>query len=156
MHRDLKLENLLLAKPNDIRTIKIADFGLAKKYGQAALSTICGTPQYVAPEVIKGGSTPYTYGKECDLWSCGVILFILLGGYPPFYDESEPRLFRKIRQGKPDMNDPVWNEVSSEAKDLIANLLVVDPTKRLTVEEVRLSHSYNFFCSEDCVEYRDV
>lgn len=141
VHRDLKLENMLLQKPNDINSIKIADFGLAKKYGQAALSTICGTPQYVAPEVIKGGSTPYTYGKECDLWSCGVILFILLGGYPPFYDDSEPRLFRKIRQGKPDMDDPVWDEVSTEAKDLIMKLLVVDPEKRLTVEGV-LEHPW--------------
>ena len=141
VHRDLKLENMLLQKPNDINSIKIADFGLAKKYGQAALSTICGTPQYVAPEVIKGGSTPYTYGKECDLWSCGVILFILLGGYPPFYDDSEPRLFRKIRQGKPDMDDPVWDEVSTEAKDLIMKLLVVDPEKRLTVEGV-LDHPW--------------
>ena len=90
---------------------------------------------------MQGGSQPYTYGKECDLWSCGVILFILLGGYPPFYDESEPRLFRKIRQGKPDMNDPVWEEVSKDAKDLIANLLVVDPTKRLTIEQV-LEHPW--------------
>eukprot|EP00890_Picochlorum_soloecismus_P002934 jgi/Picsp_1/3641/NSC_06478-R1_calcium calmodulin-dependent protein len=141
VHRDLKLENMLLSKSNDINSIKIADFGLAKKYGQAALSTICGTPQYVAPEVIKGGNQPYTYGKECDLWSCGVILFILLGGYPPFYDESEPRLFRKIRQGNPDMNDPVWEEVSKDAKDLIAKLLVVDPTKRLTIEQV-LEHPW--------------
>ena len=141
VHRDLKLENMLLAKPSDIRTIKIADFGLAKKYGQAALSTICGTPQYVAPEVIKGGSTPYTYGKECDLWSCGVILFILLGGYPPFYDESEPRLFRKIREGKADYDDPVWKEVSAEARDLLDKLLNVDPKQRLPVEKV-LSHPW--------------
>jgi len=141
VHRDLKLENLLLAKKGDINTIKIADFGLAKKYGQAALSTICGTPQYVAPEVIKGGKEPYTYGKECDLWSAGIILFILLGGYPPFYDSSEPRLFRKIREGKYDMNDPVWKEVSPEAKDLIAALLCVDPAKRLTVDQV-LEHPW--------------
>lgn len=79
---------------------------------------------------------PYTYGKECDLWSTGIILFILLGGYPPFYDESEPRLFRKIREGKYDMNDPVWKDVSSEAKDLIAKLLTVDASKRLTAEQV--------------------
>jgi serine/threonine protein kinase len=105
VHRDLKLENLLLSKPGDIGTIKIADFGLAKSQA-AALSTICGTPQYVAPEVIQGGREPYTYGAECDLWSCGVILFILLGGYPPFYDESEPRLFKKIREGRYDMVRP--------------------------------------------------
>ena len=91
--------------------------------------------------IMQGGNQPYTYGKECDLWSCGVILFILHGGYPPFYDESEPRLFRKIRQGNPDMNDPVWEEVSQDAKDLIAKLLVVDPTKRLTIEQV-LEHPW--------------
>jgi len=141
VHRDLKLENLLLAKKGDINTIKIADFGLAKKYGQAALSTICGTPQYVAPEVIKGGSQPYTYGRECDLWSCGIILFILLGGYPPFYDDSEPKLFRKIREGKYDMDDPVWKVISPEAKDLIAKLLCVDPEKRYTVDQV-LNHPW--------------
>lgn len=155
VHRDLKLENMLLAKPNDINTIKIADFGLAKKYGHAALSTICGTPQYVAPEVIKGGSTPYTYGKECDLWSCGVILFILLGGYPPFYDESEPRLFRKIREGKPDYDDPVWKEVSDDAKDLLHKLLNVDPKKRLTVEKV-LSHPWMNPRMDDGVSKKDL
>jgi calcium/calmodulin-dependent protein kinase I len=137
VHRDLKLENLLLAEPGDINTVKVADFGLAKKYAGAALSTICGTPQYVAPEVIKGGQNPYTYGNECDLWSCGVILFILLGGYPPFYDDSEPRLFNKIRRGKFDFNDPAWSNVSDNAKDLLRKLLVVDPSKRLTCEQVR-------------------
>lgn len=79
----------------------------------------------------------YTYGRECDLWSCGVILFILLGGYPPFYDDSEPNLFRKIRKGEYDMDDPVWNDVSESAKDMISKLLVVDPAKRLTIEGVR-------------------
>jgi calcium/calmodulin-dependent protein kinase I len=137
VHRDLKLENLLLVNPGDISAIKIADFGLAKKYaGSVVLSTICGTPQYVAPEVIKGGRDPYTYGKECDLWSLGIILYILLGGYPPFWDESEPRLFAKIRGGKYDFNDKVWNEVSFDAKDLISKLLQVDPARRYTVEQV--------------------
>jgi serine/threonine protein kinase len=141
VHRDLKLENLLLATKGDVKTIKIADFGLAKKYGHSQLSTICGTPQYVAPEVIRGGSTPYTYGTECDLWSCGIILFILLAGYPPFYDDSEPRLFRKIRAGKYNMQDPVWDLISDEAKDLIAKLLEVEPEKRLNVNQV-LEHAW--------------
>lgn len=141
VHRDLKLENLLLSKRGDIRSIKIADFGLAKKYAQAALSTICGTPQYVAPEIIRGGSTPYTYDSQCDLWSCGIILFILLGGYPPFYDDSEPKLFRKIRAGKYNMDDPVWDIVSDDAKDLIAKLLTVSPEERLTVDGV-LAHPW--------------
>ncbi|GAB4813322.1 hypothetical protein N2152v2_000368 [Parachlorella kessleri] len=135
VHRDLKLENLLLVEPKDISRIKIADFGLAKNAMAAALTTVCGTPQYVAPEVIKGGRGT-KYGPACDLWSMGVILFILLGGYPPFYDESEPRLFDKIRKGKYDFNDKVWDPISSEAKDLIRSLLVVDPDKRLTTKQV--------------------
>ncbi|PSC73989.1 CAMK CAMK1 kinase [Micractinium conductrix] len=140
VHRDLKLENLLLVRKGDISHIKIADFGLARRYmGSLAMTTVCGTPQYVAPEIIKGG--PASYGPECDLWSAGVILFILLGGYPPFYDESEPRLFEKIRKGRFDFNDEVWSAVSADAKDLIRNLLMVDPTKRLTVPQV-LSHPW--------------
>lgn len=91
--------------------------------------------------VLQGGDEPYTYGKECDLWSCGVILFILLGGYPPFDDESEPNLFRRIRSGKYDMGDPVWSAVSDDAKDLIKKLLTVDPTKRLTIEGI-LEHPW--------------
>ncbi|KAI7836176.1 hypothetical protein COHA_009943 [Chlorella ohadii] len=158
VHRDLKLENLLLVRKKDIGHIKIADFGLARRYmGASAMTTICGTPQYVAPEIIKGG--PARYGPECDLWSAGVILFILLGGYPPFYDESEPRLFEKIRKGKVckhtttcylfpsgpappapppqfDFNDDVWSVVSGDAKDVIKRLLVVDPAKRMTLQEV--------------------
>lgn len=98
-HRDLKLENLLMAKRGDIMGVKIADFGLAKGQAATSLSTICGTPQYVAPEVIAKGAKSgfHSYKLSCDVWSCGVILFVLLGGYPPFYDESEPRLFDKIR-----------------------------------------------------------
>ena len=113
---------------NDITTIKIADFGLARHAAASCMETVCGTPQYVAPEIIMG--TPgNTYSFPVDMWSAGVILFILLGGYPPFYDEHEPRLFMKIRQGKYSFDDPVWDEVSDSAKDLIRRLLVVDPIK---------------------------
>ena len=115
------------------------------KKGSAAAAAFrpccpCPTPLTLqtlpALQFAQGGKEPYTYGRECDLWSAGVILFILLGGYPPFYDDSEPRLFRKIREGKYDMNDPVWKEVSAEAKDLISKLLTVDAAQRLTVEQV--------------------
>lgn len=140
VHRDLKLENLLLVRKGDISHIKIADFGLARRYiGPSALTTICGTPQYVAPEIIKGG--PTHYGPECDLWSAGVILFILLGGYPPFYDESEPKLFEKIRKGRFDFNDDVWTAVSEDAKDMIRKLLAVDPQQRMTISQV-LEHPW--------------
>lgn len=110
MHRDLKLENLLLAAADDIRLVKIADFGLAKD-AQNGMQTICGTPQYVAPEVIVG-QKGHMYGPGVDMWSAGVVLFILLGGYPPFWSDSEPQLFEQIRKGRYSFNDPVWSKVS--------------------------------------------
>ena len=97
-HRDLKLENLLLVDDKDITNIKLADFGLAKvEAASKSLRTVCGTPQYVAPEVINEDGADH-YGVEVDLWSAGIVLFVLLGGYPPFYDESEPRLFAAIQE----------------------------------------------------------
>lgn len=110
MHRDLKLENLLLAKQDDISLVKIADFGLAK-HAVNGMQTICGTPQYVAPEVIVGAKG-HVYGPGVDMWSAGVVLYILLGGYPPFWSDSEPQLFDMIRKGKYSFADPVWNKVS--------------------------------------------
>ncbi|KAL0043658.1 hypothetical protein WJX79_011123 [Trebouxia sp. C0005] len=140
VHRDLKLENLLLATPNDIHKVKIADFGLAKKAAESAMATICGTPQYVAPEVIQG--TPgLIYSPAVDLWSAGVVLFILLGGYPPFYDESEPALFDQIRKGKFSFDDPVWDAVSDSAKSLVRELLTTNPSKRLTASQA-LRHTW--------------
>jgi len=139
-HRDLKLENLLLDRKDDISTVKIADFGLAKRAAESTMETICGTPQYVAPEVILGiPGNKYTF--TVDLWSAGVILFILLGGYPPFYDEHEPRLFMKIRRGQYSFDDPVWAKVSDLAKDLIRKLLTTDPDKRLSADEA-LKHEW--------------
>lgn len=139
VHRDLKLENLLLASPDDMTKIKIADFGLAKK-AVGDMHTICGTPQYVAPEVIKG--TPgLVYGPGVDMWGAGVVLYILLGGYPPFWSESEPLLFELIRKGAFTFNDPVWKTVSDSAKDLICQLLVVDPAMRLTSSQA-LKHPW--------------
>ncbi|GLI71611.1 hypothetical protein VaNZ11_016876 [Volvox africanus] len=139
VHRDLKLENLLLAKQEDISLVKIADFGLAK-HAVNGMQTICGTPQYVAPEVIVGAKG-HVYGPGVDMWSAGVVLYILLGGYPPFWSDSEPQLFDMIRKGKYSFGDPVWNRVSEGAKDLIRKLLVVDPTKRLTATEA-LQHQF--------------
>ena len=170
VHRDLKLDNLLLAKKGDIATVKIADFGFAKKRHPFAeinqLKTVCGTPggvepckscthciaceasvlpgrraEYLAPEVARAGrrrsqaAAAAVYGPPCDLWSCGVILFMLLGGYPPFWHDSHPCLLRAISSGKFGFDDPVWRDVSGEAKDLICRLLVVDPAKRLTSKQ---------------------
>ncbi|EFN53608.1 hypothetical protein CHLNCDRAFT_32147 [Chlorella variabilis] len=148
VHRDLKLDNLLLVEPGDIRSIKLADFGFAKKLhgGLDGMKTVCGTPGYIAPEVILGimkpsgdpqpSSVDHRYNESCDLWSAGVILYMLLAGVPPFHDKSEPRLLRSIMAGKYSLDDPVWEEISGEAKDLVSKLLVVDPASRLTCQQV--------------------
>jgi calcium/calmodulin-dependent protein kinase I len=141
VHRDLKPENLLYST-NDPASpkydvIKVADFGLAKIIAGAAdhsMSTTCGTPGYVAPEILEQKG----YGKEVDLWSIGVILYILLCGFPPFYDDNNSLLFMAIKKGDYSFPSPYWDKVSKPAIDLIQNLLQVDPAKRLTIEEAML------------------
>jgi len=131
-HRDLKPENLLLLSEVDDSAVKIADFGFAKKvYEKNSLKTQCGTPGYVAPEILEG--TPYD--ERSDMWSVGVILYILLGGYPPFIESTQRDLFRKIRRGEYEFHEEYWGTVSSEAKDLISSLLTVDANLRLTAEQ---------------------
>jgi len=106
------------------------------------MQTICGTPQYVAPEILTKAEKE-GYGKAVDMWSLGVILFVLLGGYAPFEDDPNGgvKLFEKIKKAKYSFNPKYWNHVSEEAKDLIRNLLVVDPSQRLTAEQA-LSHPW--------------
>jgi len=131
-HRDLKPENLLLLSEHHDSEVKIADFGFAKIVKQPnSLTTQCGTPGYVAPEILEG--TPYD--ERADMWSVGVILYILLGGYPPFIESTQRDLFRKIRKGEYEFHEEYWGTVSSDAKDLIARLLTVDPATRLTAED---------------------
>ena len=132
LHRDIKPENLLLqSKEYGISSLKIADFGLARLLDEGSLaSTTCGTPGYVAPEVLK----QRPYGKECDIWSIGVVAFILLSGTPPFYEEDNFALFEQIKACKYDFEVETWNSVSAEAKDLISKILVADPAKRITCE----------------------
>ncbi|OQR99104.1 calcium/calmodulin-dependent protein kinase [Achlya hypogyna] len=132
VHRDLKPENLLLTSKSDDAFIKIADFGFAKQDMNASLTTACGTPGYVAPEILKGES----YGKTVDIWSIGVITFILLCGYPPFHDENQKRLFNAIKVGSFKFESPYWDAVSAEAKDFISQMLVVDPTTRFTADQL--------------------
>mmetsp|Transcript_65454 Transcript_65454/g.98718 ORF Transcript_65454/g.98718 Transcript_65454/m.98718 type:complete len:337 (+) Transcript_65454:284-1294(+) len=130
-HRDLKPENLLLLSRDDDSAVKIADFGFAKKvYEECSLTTQCGTPGYVAPEILEG--TPYD--QRADMWSVGVILYILLGGYPPFIESTQRDLFRKIRRGEYEFHEEYWGTVSAEAKDLISSLLTVSPKARLTAD----------------------
>jgi len=138
-HRDLKPENLLVGGPNEDE-IKIADFGLSKSFGggpETRLETSCGTPDYVAPEVLRGE----VYDHSVDLWSVGVITYILLCGFPPFWGESQGELFDKILSVSFDFPDPEWKDVSEEAKDFIKKLLVKDPGERWTAEKT-LSHPW--------------
>jgi calcium/calmodulin-dependent protein kinase I len=138
VHRDLKPENLLLSSAEDDAEIKIADFGLAKLLKQETLmQTACGTPGYVAPEILEGSS----YDSSVDVWSLGVITYIILCGFPPFYDENNAQLFAAIKSGSFDYPSPYWDPVSDEAKDLINKMLVVDPSARLTCNQV-LEHPW--------------
>jgi len=132
-HRDLKPENLLSAGDAADERIKIADFGFAKTFSDEKLITSCGSPGYVAPEVLTSDS----YTPAVDMWSVGVIIYILLCGYPPFYADNAPALFKKIMEVQYDFEDPAWEEVSEEAKDLIRHLLVKDPANRFTATKCR-------------------
>jgi len=125
----LKPENLLLKTGDDDKEVKIADFGLSKIVGtEKMMQTACGTPGYVAPEVL----TATGYDKEVDMWSVGVITYILLCGFPPFYNEDVPKLFEQILNADFDYPEDYWKDISQKAKDFINKLLVVDPKKRLT------------------------
>ena len=136
VHRDLKPENLLLANAYDDSDIRLADFGFAKKVNRP-LSTQCGTPGYVAPEIIKGEK----YGLGVDMWSIGVITYILLGGYPPFHDDNQAVLYKKIKAGDFVFHAEYWDPVSDEAKQLICSMLTVDIDKRMTSEQA-LKHPW--------------
>lgn len=119
VHRDLKPENILLEETHDYLNLKIIDFGTACRHTSGiSLSEIVGSPFYLSPEVVAN-----SYGKECDLWSCGVILFILLSGYPPFDGKNNLEIFQKIKKMQFEFNRPIWNGVSEPAKDLIRKLL---------------------------------
>ena len=137
-HRDLKLENILLARKNDLSHIKIVDFGLSK-HTTGMMSSVLGTPQFVSPEMLN--RKVKTYGKYVDMWSAGVLLYIFLSGFPPFFDTNENALFRKIIAGNYSFNDPVWNSVSESGKDLISKLLVKDTDVRLSATEA-LEHEW--------------
>jgi len=137
VHRDLKPENILLADEAEDAHVKIADFGLSKVMDDAALQTACGTPGYVAPEVLMGGG----YHQEVDIWSIGVIMYILLCGYPPFFAENNTKLFAKIMACQFAFQSPYWDPISDSAKDLVRHMLVVDPKQRYNTQQV-LEHPW--------------
>ncbi|RDD47145.1 Calcium/calmodulin-dependent protein kinase type 1 [Trichoplax sp. H2] len=119
VHRDLKPENLLYYSPADDSKIMISDFGLSHMDDGTAMATACGTPGYVAPEVL----AQEPYGKEVDCWSIGVISYILLCGYPPFYDEDDTELFAQIMRAAYEFDSPYWDDISDSAKDFINGLM---------------------------------
>jgi serine/threonine protein kinase len=138
VHRDLKPENILLLTPDADSPLKIADFGFAKQMMDAQdLTTALGTPTYIAPEVLKREP----YDTSVDLWSLGVIAYVLLCGYPPFYADTNPEMFVKIKRCQYQFDEQYWSEISDEAKDLIRKLLVVNPTDRLDINGV-LAHPW--------------
>ena len=152
VHRDIKLENIIFVNDERTSPIKLIDFGLSTtfslvddnagstqaadrnfkpNFGQSRLFlTTCGTAHYMAPEVIKGN-----YAKACDLWSVGVLVFMLLTGRPPFDGPDEATVFRRLQAGKASYSHPVWGKASPHAKSLVQRLLVVDPGKRLSAED---------------------
>ena len=143
VHRDLKPQNILLADKDDDTNVFIGDFGFAtiirpvldektNRMTRRVLRQKCGTPSYVAPEVIAGKP----YDQAADLWSLGVIVFFVLGGYPPFVDfNSRQGLFRRIMHGEFEFHETDWSGVSKQAKDFISSLLTVDPSKRMSASQ---------------------
>jgi len=133
-HRDLKPENILLDHDHNI---KISDFGLSKDFSSEAMSTSCGTPTYVAPEVLLGAP----YDVQCDVWSTGVITYILLSSHIPFDGDGESEVFERILSACYSFPSPLWDPVSAKAKDFISKIFVVEPKLRMTADEC-LDHEW--------------
>ncbi|XP_049277804.1 phosphorylase b kinase gamma catalytic chain, skeletal muscle/heart isoform isoform X5 [Anopheles funestus] len=141
VHRDLKPENILL---DDNLNVKITDFGFARVLKETEkLYDLCGTPGYLAPETLKCNMFEDApgYSKEVDIWACGVIMFTLLVGCPPFWHRKQMVMLRNIMEGKYSFTSPEWADISEDPKDLIRKCLVVDPSKRITVTEA-LKHPF--------------
>jgi len=141
IHRDLKPENILLMGPNDDTDVKITDFGLAKRTNQEGLKTFCGTPQYFAPEVLKRKSTVKglgSYGTAADMWSLGVVLFILLSGAFPFDDDN---LLDQIRNAHYSLGGAEWTNITDTAKHFVRSMMTLRPDQRLTVDQA-LDHPW--------------
>ena len=141
IHRDLKPENILIYQKNKngFNTIKIIDFGTARIFNKNKYDkSLTGSVYYISPEVL---SKNRSYSEKCDVWSCGIIMYILLTGLPPFNGENDEEIMTKIMNGKFDMNKYPWPIISSQAKDLIKRLLEFDCNKRITAEEA-LQHPW--------------
>jgi len=144
VHRDLKPENLLLSSNDEHGNIKLADFGFATKTREKGLRSVVGTPPYMAPELVilrSGDKKLPGYGKEIDLWSIGIILYILLSGIHPFQIDEEDEMLTNIESGQWEWLGDQWDLVSDGAKDLIKGLIEPDPKIRLTVDQA-LTHPW--------------
>ena len=134
IHRDIKPENIMITDSGSVRLI---DFGLSKaSRGNRNLTTVAGTPYYMAPEVLEG-----CYAAKADIWSLGVLMYTLVSGYLPFQGSTSAEVFRKIKDAEYHFNHQEFDSVSSECKDLISKLLVANPKKRLTGKEA-LGHAW--------------
>ncbi|ETV79702.1 CAMK/CAMK1 protein kinase, variant 1 [Aphanomyces astaci] len=147
VHRDLKPENILLVHRDDDASFKLADFGFAQRIdlSKSHLVTQCGTPGYVAPEVLRGKA----YGNGVDIWSIGVITYILLCGYPPFHNDNRNALFQQVKSGTFEFHSPYWDHISDAAKDFIRLMLTVDPNIRYIVPWQRC-HVFDMMCAQTC------
>ncbi|XP_049614650.1 phosphorylase b kinase gamma catalytic chain, liver/testis isoform [Syngnathus scovelli] len=149
IHRDLKPENILL---DDQGQIKLSDFGFSVQLQPGEkLRELCGTPGYLAPEILKCSMDEMHpgYGKEVDLWACGVILFTLLAGSPPFWHRKQMLMLRLIMEGRYNFGSPEWDDRSDTVKDLISRLLVVDAAVRLTAEQALAHPFFSQYQKED-------
>ena len=125
-HRDIKPENIMI-NPKNKDQIKVIDLGTSQPYGQEHMHLVFGTPYYIAPEVLQGD-----YDKQCDMWSIGVILFMMMSGCPPFSGANDQIIIQNVRKGEYSFNPLYWSDKSDAVKDLITKLLEKDPKKRCT------------------------
>ena len=138
VHRDIKPENILLGSDENNAKVKLADFGFAKRETVAdSFSTLCGTPAYAAPEILNGEK----YGSKVDLWSFGIIIWVMLVGYQPFRGETEQEVRRAIKSGKFVFDEEYWEDVHDDTKNFISSLLVLDPAKRFSAKDAQ-SHRW--------------